>query len=109
MSAVVWALAILTIVVLLLLPQLARSLGLTRGLLTGISALALVGGGWWWLDREASPVVAPREWSEVEHVTAETCAKCHPSHYESWHRTYHRSMTREATPKNVKGDFDNAV
>src|SRR5205807_2380085 len=35
--------------------------------------------------------------------------KCHQSHYDSWHKTYHRTMTRDATPENVKGDFNNAV
>src|SRR5262249_4043353 len=39
----------------------------------------------------------------------DTCAKCHPDHYDSWHRTYHRTMTRDATPEYVKGDFADAV
>jgi predicted CXXCH cytochrome family protein len=109
MSAVLLALALLAIVGLFLLPQLAVSLGRARGVLAGMVALALLGGSWWWLDREALPVAAPADWSAVGHVTSDTCAKCHPGHYESWHRTYHRSMTREATPENIKGDFDNAV
>lgn len=33
------------------------------------------------------------------------CARCHPDHYESWHRTYHRRMTQEATSDAVIGDF----
>jgi len=42
-------------------------------------------------------------------ITSETCRGCHPAQFDSWHRTYHRTMTREATPENVKGDFGNAV
>src|SRR5262245_54531962 len=107
MPAVLLALALFAAVVLLLLPQLATSLGRARGVFAGMFALALLSGGWWWLDREALPLAAPANWSDVEHVTSETCAKCHPAHYESWHRTYHRSMTREAKPENIKGDFNN--
>ena len=40
---------------------------------------------------------------------SESCARCHPDHYDSWHRTYHRTMTREATPEAVKGDFADAA
>src|SRR5437660_812932 len=40
---------------------------------------------------------------------SETCFKCHQDHYASWHQSYHRSMTREATPENLKADFENAT
>ncbi len=36
------------------------------------------------------------------------CLKCHEGHYVSWKSSYHRSMTREATPENVKADFNDA-
>src|SRR5262249_49390440 len=42
-------------------------------------------------------------------ATSETCFKCHEANYASWHRSYHRTMTREATPEYVKGDFADAV
>ncbi|MFL5243520.1 MAG: cytochrome c3 family protein [Gemmataceae bacterium] len=42
-------------------------------------------------------------------VASGTCFKCHQDHYASWHQSYHRSMTREATPENVKADFENAT
>jgi predicted CXXCH cytochrome family protein len=41
----------------------------------------------------------------VAYVQSATCVRCHPGHFESWHRTYHRTMTQEATPSSVLGDF----
>jgi predicted CXXCH cytochrome family protein len=41
-------------------------------------------------------------------VPSEACFKCHEGHYASWRQTFHRSMTREATPDNVKADFGGA-
>ena len=35
-----------------------------------------------------------------------SCRSCHQDHYASWHRTYHRTMTQEATRKSVLGAFD---
>ena len=31
---------------------------------------------------------------------------CHPSEYETWHGSYHRTMTQVATPDTVRADFD---
>jgi predicted CXXCH cytochrome family protein len=44
----------------------------------------------------------------VAYVQAETCARCHAEHYRSWRRTFHRTMTQEATPTSVLGDFADA-
>jgi predicted CXXCH cytochrome family protein len=108
MSAFAWTLVLVFVVALALVPQLLRAAGV-RGLLAGLAITGLLVGGGWFIQRSASPLVAPADWSTVASVSSETCAKCHADHYESWYRTYHRSMTREATPENVKGDFDNAV
>src|SRR4051794_22045028 len=37
------------------------------------------------------------------------CRRCHPDHYESWSRTFHRTMTTEATAPNIRGDFSGAT
>lgn len=37
---------------------------------------------------------------------SDSCRSCHQDHYASWHRTYHRTMTQEATAKSVQGAFD---
>ncbi len=39
-------------------------------------------------------------------IGAEACRTCHPDHYDSWERTYHRTMTQRATPESVQGVFD---
>ncbi len=35
-----------------------------------------------------------------------SCRSCHQDHYASWYRTYHRTMTQEATERSVLGAFD---
>ena len=35
-----------------------------------------------------------------------TCQSCHADHHASWKRTYHRTMTQEASAKSVQGRFD---
>jgi hypothetical protein len=42
----------------------------------------------------------------ADYATSTTCRSCHPDHYESWHRTFHRTMTQEASPTTVRGRFD---
>lgn len=37
--------------------------------------------------------------------TSQSCQKCHPDQYRSWHATYHRTMTQEATDEAIRGDF----
>ncbi len=39
-------------------------------------------------------------------VSSQTCRACHPSQYQSWHRSYHRTMTQVATPETVAASFD---
>ena len=39
------------------------------------------------------------------YVSSDKCRSCHPGQYSTWHASYHRTMTRPATPENVKGDF----
>ena len=41
-------------------------------------------------------------------VLSRTCVRCHPDHYASWSRTFHRTMTQLASPEAVLGDFEDA-
>ena len=84
------------------------SLGVVAGSGSGVVFAAGLVVGWSILERSTSSS-APADWSAVPSASSESCAKCHADHYESWHRTYHRTMTREATPEYVKGDFADAV
>ncbi len=44
----------------------------------------------------------------VRYATSATCVPCHPGRFESWHRTFHRTMTRRADRAAVVGDFEDA-
>ena len=49
----------------------------------------------------------PRQRVGDEFVSSKACRSCHPSNYESWHGTYHRTMTQLATPQTVMAPFNN--
>lgn len=53
-------------------------------------------------------LASPRELHGAEHASSVECRRCHPSHYESWGRTFHRTMTQEAREGAVLGDFEEA-
>ncbi|NOT33225.1 MAG: hypothetical protein HOP12_03545 [Candidatus Eisenbacteria bacterium] len=50
----------------------------------------------------------PVELPQVAYATSEQCVMCHPGRYETWHRTFHRTMTQPARATAVVGDFENA-
>lgn len=39
-------------------------------------------------------------------VGSDRCRDCHPGNHATWHASYHRSMTQEASPDVVLGNFD---
>ena len=43
------------------------------------------------------------------YVSSTACRSCHPSQYESWYGSFHRTMTQVATPDTVQADFDGIV
>jgi predicted CXXCH cytochrome family protein len=108
-DAIVWLL-VLGVPALVLIPQLLWALG-RRGLSAAAGVLVLLACAWWLFDRSrrAEGDAAPPDRTQFASVSSDTCFKCHEEHYASWRRTYHRSMTREATPENIRGDFDNVV
>jgi predicted CXXCH cytochrome family protein len=69
-------------------------------------------GGWRWFtapDPEPIPDLVPGPTETALDLSPTACGACHPAQFESWHRTYHRTMTREATPETVKGDFNDGT
>jgi len=108
MSAVLWTIGLLIVAALIVAPQTALVFGRRRGLWAGALFAAALVFGWSILERSTSNS-APADWAAVPSASSESCAKCHVDHYQSWQRTYHRTMTREATPENVKGDFGDAI
>jgi hypothetical protein len=59
-------------------------------------------------DRELSGSL-PAPVTEGDFATSATCQACHPAEYDTWHRSYHRTMTQAATPEAVLGDFDDVL
>jgi len=49
----------------------------------------------------------PRVGGPAGYVGSKTCRSCHEDQFESWHRSYHRTMTQIAAPDTVKADFHN--
>jgi hypothetical protein len=50
-----------------------------------------------------------RDLHGVGYVGSVACRRCHVDHTASWSRTFHRSMTAEASPASVLGDFSGAT
>ena len=44
--------------------------------------------------------------SDDDYVTSTVCRQCHQKQHDSWHASYHRTMTQEATPATIQGSFD---
>lgn len=53
--------------------------------------------------RKHRPLEEPRN----GFVGSAECRECHKHNHETWHDSYHRTMTQFATPETVIGDFDN--
>lgn len=71
--------------------------------------VALGGGGWRaWGDAQASLTTPPAR-DRNGFVGSKTCLSCHADHHASWKRTYHRTMTQEASAQSVQGRFDGQV
>ncbi|HJL20265.1 MAG TPA: ammonia-forming cytochrome c nitrite reductase subunit c552 [Sandaracinaceae bacterium LLY-WYZ-13_1] len=90
------------------MPAVARSGRASLAALAGLLGAAALGGLTWAgvaVDRELD---APRDLHAVDHATSGECQRCHPSHFESWSRTFHRTMTQTAHETSVLGDFDGA-
>src|SRR5687767_13601317 len=48
----------------------------------------------------------PTEGRPGGYVSSKACRDCHEEQHQTWHASYHRTMTQYATPKTVIGRFD---
>src|SRR5262245_32990524 len=75
-----------------------------------VLSLGILGVATLWSAAAAKAVAVPRGAPSSTHggstVTSGACRSCHPSEYASWHRSFHRTMTRLATPATVAGSFE---
>src|SRR5215210_6175071 len=44
--------------------------------------------------------------ADAGYLESGDCRKCHETNYKSWHATFHRTMTQEAGPESILGDFE---
>lgn len=81
-----------------------------RRLLLFIIALCGVGGVVFFvaLQSTRSELAQPVDLNPLPYAQSTTCVTCHPGHFETWHQTYHRTMTQLATEESIVGDFDDA-
>ncbi len=100
--------------VILVWPGVRRSRKWLWAVAFGVTALTVTAAVVWDIrrqktasDREAFFSKLPREGRPGGYVKSASCQACHPSQYESWRRSYHRTMTQYVTPEAVMGEFDN--
>ncbi|MBI2946408.1 MAG: hypothetical protein HYY23_02105 [Verrucomicrobia bacterium] len=48
----------------------------------------------------------PRQERQNGYVTSDHCQACHPDEYDSWHRSFHRTMTQYAHSDTIVADFN---
>jgi len=53
----------------------------------------------------AADLATARDLHGGAHAGSAACRRCHAEQYASWRRTFHRTMTTEAAPASVRGDF----
>ena len=59
------------------------------------------------VQREAAfDKTIPGEGRPGGYVSSDQCQACHPSQYDSWHQSFHRTMTQRANGQSVVGDFN---
>lgn len=82
--------------------QLTRSLLLKLVIIAGVIAI-IVGT----VVVQSRPVYTGTRAGRPDenYIDSSKCLACHKGHYDSWHRTYHRTMTQNASPEAVQGDF----
>ena len=84
-------------------------LGLVRRIAILVAAgCVLVALGWLSARDVVADLRTARDLHAIAYVGSAECRRCHADHYASWHRTFHRTMTQQARPHAVLGDFGGA-
>src|SRR5687767_485845 len=81
-----------------------------RGGAIGVVAAIALGaaGAWWVAGATARDLAMRRDLHQVGYTGSTACRRCHEDHHASWRRTFHRTMTQDATPAAVLGAFGRA-
>ena len=52
---------------------------------------------------------APPKSTRMGYVSSTTCRSCHPDQFQSWHDSYHRTMTQVASPDAIIAPYEDTV
>jgi predicted CXXCH cytochrome family protein len=87
------------------------SLVRSRSAKVAIAIVIVVVAGAIWIKQRllARDLSTPRDLHGVAFVGSGACRRCHEDNHRSWRRTFHRTMTAEATPASVLGAFDGST
>ena len=94
----------------IMLPRSAVGKGRITGVALLVLAVAASASGFW-IQRDTRVVpehlVAGRPIRVVadQYASSNACQRCHPDHYATWSRSYHRTMTQTAAPDHVVTSF----
>ena len=106
-------LALLATFALLLLGWMAfagsRTLRLAAGVLLGVALVVTLGARIASSKPATIPQDRPLETPDDGYLSSIACRSCHPSEYDSWHASFHRTMTQVATPETIVGEFDTTL
>jgi len=61
---------------------------------------------YWFWQAQVKAAEQPVNFSHENYVGSASCVDCHKDRHRSWEKTYHRTMTQEATADSVVGDFN---
>lgn len=82
----------------------------------GIFGVAIAATVWWQgtlrakeSARAAAAAKVPAIGRPGGYVASDNCRACHPQQYDSWHRSYHRTMTQLPSRETVRGNFENVT
>jgi predicted CXXCH cytochrome family protein len=71
-------------------------------------ALAIAAASWRFGEVRAE-LARPFDRHGTGYVGSNTCRSCHQDRHASWYRTWHRTMTQEASAQSVQGQFDGRI
>ena len=85
-------------------PRPIRPIATILAIALGCAAYGSIalGGG----EEERAAPRRPTELRDEGYVGSEACGECHPRNAETWHASYHRTMTQVATPAAIRAPFE---
>lgn len=110
-------LLIALLLALALVPVARRTASLALRLSLLVVYLGVVASAVWLKGEARHGETARREVAEKlpetsrpgGYVSSDNCRSCHPQQYDSWHRSYHRTMTQTPSRETVRGNFENVT